>query len=231
MIKKPNWQDFDHIDVWIFDLDNTLYPSHCDLFVQMDKKMGEFVSQYLQVEYDEAKKIQKEYFSEYGTTLNGLMHRHGMDAAAYLEYVHDLEIDHIEQDIKLNEALDQLDGRKVIFTNASDAHARNISKQIGIDHHFDDIFDIHQSDFIPKPEMSVYKKFLEEFDIDPTKSVFFEDMAKNLKPAHDLGMKTVWIPNKAHWSHEQSEGEHIHYVADDLSQWLTDLVSDKPAKS
>ena len=231
MNKKPNWKDFDHIDVWVFDLDNTLYPSHCDLFTQMDKKMGEFVSQYLQVEYDEAKKIQKEYFAEYGTTLSGLMHRHGMDPAAYLEYVHDLEIDHIEQDTKLESALDQLDGRKVIFTNASDAHARNISRQIGIDHHFDDIFDIHQSDFVPKPEMSVYEKFLKEFDIDPTKSVFFEDMAKNLKPAHELGMKTVWIPNTAHWSHEQSEGEHIHYVTDDLSTWLTDLVKDKPTKS
>ena len=227
MIKKPVWNDFEHVDVWIFDLDNTLYPAHCDLFKQMDRKMGEFVSQYLQVDYDEAKRIQKKYFSEYGTTLNGLMSHHGMDPAAYLEYVHDLEIDHIETDTRLNDALHQLEGRKVIFTNASDAHARNISRQIGIDHHFDEIFDIHRSNFIPKPELSVYHQFLDEFEIDPKRAVFFEDMAKNLKPAHDLGMTTVWVPNPAHWSHESSGGEHIHHVAEDLGDWLTTLISSK----
>jgi putative hydrolase of the HAD superfamily len=225
-IKK--WSDFAHVNVWIFDLDNTLYPSHIDLFSQMDQKMGEFVSNYLGIAYDEAKAIQKKYFNQYGTTLNGLMSNHGLHPQEYLDYVHDVDISHIPPDTKLNAALDQLEGRKVIFTNASTKHALRVSKQLGIDHHFSDVFDIHRSDFVPKPEMAVYEQMLKELDIDPKKSVFFEDMAKNLKPAHELGMTTVWIPNEAQWSHEQSNGDHIHHIADDLTEWLTELIDGKP---
>ncbi len=228
-MKKNNlWSSFEDVDVWIFDLDNTLYPSHCDLFSQMDVRMGKFVSSYLQVEYAEAKALQKKYFAEYGTTLRGLMELHGLDPKEYLQFVHDIDISHIKPDEKLNTALGRLEGRKIIFTNASEAHAQNISTQLGIEHHFEAVFDIYQSDFIPKPEMSVYKKLLIDLDIDPKKAVFFEDMAKNLLPAHELGMRTVWIPNEAHWSHEQSSGDHIHHVVDDLSDWLHELTSNKP---
>jgi len=222
------WSDFEKIDVWIFDLDNTLYPSHCDLFAQMDIKMGKFVANYLQIEYTEAKAVQKKYFNKYGTTLNGLMKCHGIDPKEYLHYVHDIDINHIQPDTKLDTALSKIDGRKIIFTNASKAHSDNVSRQLGIDHHFEDVFDIYRSDFIPKPEMSVYKKMLTDLDIDPARAVFFEDMAKNLLPAHKLGMKTVWVPNEAHWSHEQSDGDHIHHIADDLSDWLYMLVGSKP---
>ena len=186
--------------------------------------MGEFVSNFLNVGHGEAKALQKQYFAEYGTTLNGLMTCHGLKPADYLDYVHDIDVSHIEPDHRLSDALGQLTGRKIIFTNASEAHAQNVSKQLGIDHHFEEIFDIHKSNFIPKPEISVYRKLLSDLDIDPKRSVFFEDMAKNLKPAHDLGMKTVWIPNKEKWSHEQSTGEHIHHVVDDLTDWFEKLL-------
>jgi len=225
-MKNENmWSHFSDIDVWIFDLDNTLYPSHCDLFSQMDVRMGEFVSSYLQIEYDEAKAIQKKYFAEYGTTLKGLMTNHGLDPKEYLHFVHDIDVSHIKPDEKLNTALGKLEGRKIIFTNASEAHAQNVSTQLGIDHHFEAVFDIYQCDFIPKPDSSVYKKMLKELDIDPKRSIFFEDMAKNLVPAHELGMRTVWIPNTAQWSHEQSSGDHIHHVVEDLSDWLFELTS------
>lgn len=227
MIKEPKWQHFEDVDVWIFDLDNTLYPAHCNLFAQIDIKMGEFLTRYLQIEYSEAKALQKKYFVEYGTTLNGLMQCHGMDPAEYLEFVHDIDVSHIDPDHRLNKALEKIEGRKIIFTNASEAHALNVSRQLGIDHHFEDIFDIHKSDFIPKPEISIYRKLLEDLDVDPVRSVFFEDMAKNLKPAHDLGMKTVWIPNMESWSHEQSGGAHVHHIVEDLSQWLETLISDR----
>ena len=227
MIKEPKWHHFEDVDVWIFDLDNTLYPAHCNLFAQIDVKMGEFLTKYLQVEYPEAKALQKKYFSEYGTTLNGLMKCHGMDPAEYLEFVHDIDVSHIDPDHRLNKALEQIEGRKIIFTNASEAHALNVSRQLGIDHHFEDIFDIHKSGFIPKPEIAIYKKLLEDLDIDPIRSVFFEDMAKNLKPAHDLGMKTVWIPNTESWSHEQSGGAHVHHIVEDLSHWLEALINDR----
>lgn len=224
-----DWSHFEDVDVWIFDLDNTLYPAHCNLFAQIDVKMGEFVSRFLDVEYDEAKKIQKTYFHKYGTTLNGLMTCHGLDPEEYLAYVHDIDVSHIESDDMLSNALHKIDGRKIIFTNASEDHASNVSRQLGIDHHFEEIFDIYKSDFKPKPEISVYQKMLDELEIEPTKAIFFEDMAKNLVPAHELGMKTVWIPNREKWSRDQSEGEHIHHVVEDLSSWLHDLTSSKPA--
>lgn len=229
MIKDTQWSHFKDIDVWIFDLDNTLYPAHCNLFAQIDIKMGEFVSNFLKIGHDEAKALQKQYFAEYGTTLNGLMTCHGLKPSDYLDYVHDIDLSRIEPDHRLSDALGRLEGRKIIFTNASEAHASNVSKQLGIDHHFEAIFDIHKSDFIPKPEISVYQKLLRDFDIDPKRAVFFEDMAKNLKPAHDLGMKTVWIPNTEKWSHEQSTGEHIHHVVDDLSDWFDKLLANRNA--
>ncbi|MBL4740972.1 MAG: pyrimidine 5'-nucleotidase [Sneathiella sp.] len=223
------WSQFADINVWIFDLDNTLYPAHCNLFAQIDKKMGEFVSDFLQVEHAEAKAIQKQYFHEFGTTLNGLMSRHDLKPDDFLHFVHDIDVSNLERADKLSAALDQLEGRKIIFTNGSEAHASNVSRQLGIDHHFDDIFDIKKSNFVPKPEMAVYEQLIEELDINPKKSVLFEDMAKNLKPAHDLGMTTVWIPNDEHWSHETSDGDHIHHIAEDLSEWLHALLEDRAA--
>ncbi|WP_169567296.1 pyrimidine 5'-nucleotidase [Sneathiella limimaris] len=228
--QKPSWTHFEDIDAWIFDLDNTLYPADCDLFSQMSVKMGEFVSNFLQVDLEEARRIQKHYFSEYGTTLNGLMKCNGVTPSDYLAYVHDIDISHIEPDTRLSNALDALEGRKIIFTNASEAHALNVASQLGIDHHFDAIYDIHWAEFTPKPAISIYEKMLADLKIPANRSVFFEDMAKNLKPAHDLGMKTVWIPNNAHWSHEDSGGDHIHHIADNLSEWLHHLVEDRQSR-
>lgn len=222
------WPQFADINVWIFDLDNTLYPAHCNLFAQIDKKMGEFVSNFLQIEHSEAKAIQKKYFHEYGTTLNGLMSRHNMKPDDFLHFVHDIDVSNLERADKLSNALDQLEGRKIIFTNGSEAHANNVSRQLGIDHHFEHVFDIKQSNFVPKPDLAVYEQLINELNIEPTRAVLFEDMAKNLKPAHDLGMTTVWIPNDEHWSHETSEGDHVHHVADDLSDWLHALLENRP---
>jgi len=227
-MKNENiWSQFADINVWIFDLDNTLYPAHCNLFAQIDKKMGEFVSDFLQIEHAEAKAIQKKYFHEYGTTLNGLMSRHDLKPDDFLHFVHDIDVSNLERADKLSAALDQLEGRKIIFTNGSEAHANNVSRKLGIDHHFDDIFDIKKSNFVPKPEVAVYEQLIKELGINPNKSVLFEDMAKNLKPAHDLGMTTVWIPNDEHWSHETSDGDHIHHIAEDLSEWLHALLENR----
>lgn len=228
MLKNSHWSDFSDINVWIFDLDNTLYPAHCNLFDQIDQKMGQFVANFLEVDHAEAKRIQKQYFHTYGTTLNGLMTCHDMHPDDFLQFVHDIDVSKLEKAEKLSNALEALEGRKIIFTNGSEDHANNVSKQLGIEHHFDDVFDIKKSDFVPKPEISVYQRLITELDINPSKAVFFEDMAKNLKPAHELGMTTVWIPNDEHWSHETSEGAHIHHIAEDLPAWLHALLETRP---
>ncbi|WP_339634069.1 pyrimidine 5'-nucleotidase [uncultured Sneathiella sp.] len=227
MAKLPLWKNFKHIDCWIFDLDNTLYPSKSNLFAKIDVKMGEFISEFLNVDLVEAKNVQKKYFDEHGTTLNGLMQNYDIDPSDFLNYVHDIDVSDLSASPELGSALEQLPGRKIIFTNGSHYHATNVSSQLGIDHHFEHIFDIVAADYKPKPHKPVYEKLIRELDIDPEKAVLFEDMAVNLAPAHDMGMTTVWIPNDAHWSTTGAEGEHIHYQTDDLARWLTELLADR----
>lgn len=227
MTGTPRWKNFDHIDCWIFDLDNTLYPSKSNLFAKIDKKMGEFISDFLQVDLVEAKNVQKKFFHEHGTTLNGLMLNYDINPNDFLDYVHDIDVTDLVASPELSAALEQLPGRKIIFTNGSHYHATNVSTQLGIDHHFEHIFDIVAADFKPKPHKPVYEKLVREFGITPEKAVLFEDMAVNLAPAHEMGMTTVWIPNEAHWSSQGAEGPHIHYQTDDLTRWLGDLLADR----
>ena len=146
------------VKFWIFDLDNTLYSGKTRVFEQVDKKMSKYISDKLNVNIDEAKKIQKNYFYEYNTTLNGMIKNHKIDPNEFLEFVHDINIDFLKKDEKLIKELSKLDGKKIIFTNGSKKHAINVTQKIGIDHHFDDIFDIVNSNFVPKPA------------IDPTKN-------------------------------------------------------------
>ena len=136
---------------WLFDLDNTLYSGDTKVFDQVDKKMSKFISEKLNVSIDEAKKIQKNYFHEYNTTLNGMIKNHDIDANEFLEFVHDVDLNFLKKDDYLKEQISKLDGKKIIFTNGSKAHASNVTSRIGIEQLFDGVFDIVDSDFYPKP--------------------------------------------------------------------------------
>lgn len=212
-----------HTDVWIFDLDNTLYPAHCNLFAQVDQRISTFISNNLDLDPIAARKIQKTYFRKYGTTLSGLMQHHAIKPEDYLDYVHDIDVSLVPESPELDSALSTLDGRKLIYTNGSTDHAKNVTNQLGVTQHFEAIFDIAAADYRPKPDPAPYHDFVRYHDIDPTGAVMIEDMAGNLAPAAALGMTTVWLRNHYEWSHDGSEGEHIHYVADDLVQWLSAL--------
>ena len=208
------------IKYWIFDLDNTLYSGKTKVFEQVDKKMSKYISNKLNVTIEEAKKIQKNYFYEYNTTLNGMIKNHKIDASEFLEFVHDIDIDFLKKDIKLNEELKKLTGKKIIFTNGSRKHAINVTSRIGIEQHFDDVFDIVDSEFTPKPAMEPYKKLVEKHKIDPKLCVFVEDIARNLKPAYEMGMKTVWIENDEPWASKFSDSDFVNYRTNDLSEFL-----------
>ena len=186
-------QSFENVDVWIFDLDNTLYPAHCNLFAQVDVRMGEFISNLLGVDRAEAKRIQKSYFKEYGTTLNGLMNCHNMAPEPFLDYVHDIDVGVVDPDELLNTTLGQLQGTKYVFTNGSVRHAENVLGRLGIQHHFADIFDIVAADYVPKPAPDTYTRFLEATSVDPRRSAMFEDIARNLEHPHTIGMTTVLV--------------------------------------
>ena len=213
-------KDFESIKYWIFDLDNTLYSGKTRVFEQVDKKMSKYISEKLNISIDEAKKIQKNYFHEYNTTLNGMIKNHKIDANEFLEFVHDIDIDFLKKDLKLIEEFKRLDGKKFIFTNGSKKHALNVTRRIGIEQYFDDIFDIVESDFVPKPALKPYKKLVEKHKIDPNLCVFVEDIARNLKPAYEMGMKTVWIENDEPWASKFSDSDFVNYRTNDLSEFL-----------
>ena len=208
---------------WIFDLDNTLYSEKTRVFDQIDKRMSKYISGKLNVSIVEAKEIQKKYFYKYNTTLNGMLKNHKIDANEFLEFVHDVDIDFLKKDSLLNEELMKLDGKKIIFTNSSRKHAMNVIRKIGIDQHFDDIFDIVDSEFVPKPDIVSYKKLVEKHKIDPKLCVFIEDIARNLKPAYEMGMKTIWIENDEPWARKFSDSDFINYKTNNLPEFLKQI--------
>jgi putative hydrolase of the HAD superfamily len=220
-------KDLKLIKFWLFDLDNTLYSGKTKVFEQIDKKMSKYISEKLNVDINEAKKIQKSYFYQYDTTLRGLVKNHKIDAEDFLDFVHDINIDFLKQDLDLAKELEKLDGKKIIFTNGSKKHAINITQKLGVDKHFDGIFDIVESDFIPKPSIQPYKKLIEKHKIDPNLCVFVEDIARNLKPAYEMGMKTVWIENEEPWAKKFSDSEFVNYKTNNLSEFLKQINLDR----
>ena len=211
------------IKFWIFDLDNTLYSGKTRVFEQVNKRMSKYISKKLNISTAEAKEIQKNYFHEYNTTLNGMIKNHKIDANEFLEYVHNIDIDFLKKDLILSKELNKLNGKKIIFTNGSRKHALNVTKRIGIDHYFDDIFDIIDCEFVPKPAIQPYKKLVEKHKIDPKLCVFVEDIARNLKPAYEMGMKTVWIENDEPWAKKFSDGDFIDFKTNNLSEFLKQI--------
>jgi len=214
----------DHIEAWVFDLDNTLYSPRHELFAQIDRRMGEFVSELLGASLEAARRVQKSLFREHGSTLRGLMEEHGIAPDAFLDYVHDVDLEVLPPDAELDAALAGLAGRKLIFTSASLGHARRVTARLGVAHHFEDVYDIAAADYLPKPHRPTYERFLRRHSVDPVGAVMFEDIARNLEPAAALGMTTVWIPGRTEWAREGSDGDHIDYVTADLAAWLGAVV-------
>jgi len=213
-------KSFNSMKYWVFDLDNTLYSGKTKVFEQVDKKMSKYISDKLNISVEEAKKIQKNYFYEYNTTLNGMIKNHKIDPGEFLDFVHDINIDFLQKDPVLGKEIEKLEGKKIIFTNGSRKHAINVTKLIGIDQLFDDIFDIVDAEFIPKPSIEPYKKLVKKHKIDPKLCVLVEDIARNLKPAYEMGMKTVWIENDEPWASKFSDSDFVNYKTNNLSDFL-----------
>ncbi len=219
------------IDTWVFDLDNTLYPAATDLFAQIDLKMTAYVSRLLSVEPQEARRIQKLYYAEHGTTLSGLMARHDVDPHDFLHFVHDIDLSPLDADPALAQAITTLPGRKLVFTNGSHGHAERIVRKLGLEGLFDDYFDIVAADFQPKPQRAAFDLLIARHGFDPARAVMFEDLARNLEPAHALGMTTVLVQSAKDWSHEPAAARpagpsddqpaHVHHVTDCLRSFLT----------
>jgi putative hydrolase of the HAD superfamily len=211
---------------WVFDLDNTLYPATFNLFGQIDDRMRAYIAEFLGVGLDEAYRLQKQYFREYGTSLHGLMHRHGMEPEPFLDFVHDIDMTVLLPSPGLEAALARLPGRKLVFTNASTRHAERVMAQLGIGHHFDAVFDIIEADYRPKPQPDPYEVLVRRHGLDAGKTVMVEDIARNLAPAAALGMTTAWIRNDTEHGTADSDGGYIDHVVDDLVEWLQAVVDE-----
>lgn len=221
--KDKRMLDLNHIETWIFDLDNTLYPAGSNIFARVSVRITEYVQNRFSLEQEPARALQKDMFRRYGTTLNGLMAEHGIDGEEYLHFVHDIDVADIAPDHALEAAISRLPGRKIIYTNGSVPHARRIMGRIGVDHHFEDVFDIVAADYVPKPNPGPYDTLVARFGLNPARCVMVEDMARNLEPAAGLGMTTVWLSGTLDWAKEGAEEPYVHHVADDLAAWLNGL--------
>jgi putative hydrolase of the HAD superfamily len=222
---------FDPIDTWVFDLDNTLYPHHVNLWQQVDARIGEFVSAWLKVSREEARRIQKDYYRRFGTTMRGMMTLHGVHADDYLAYVHKIDHSPLEPNPAMGAAIAGLPGRKLILTNGSVAHVDKVLERLGLTSHFDAVFDIIAAELEPKPAPQTYRKFLDLHRVEPAKSAMFEDLARNLVVPHELGMTTVLVvPDgskevvREDWELEGREAPHVDYVTDDLTGFLRALA-------
>lgn len=232
MTESPNPARFAKTRDWVFDLDNTLYPHHSNLFSQIDVRMTSYVSDLLTLPRDEARKLQKELYLEYGTTLAGLMARHAIDSDDFLNKVHDIDYSWLAPDPALGEAIKALPGRKFIFTNGDRGHAERASRQLGILDHFDDIFDIVAAGLTPKPAPKTYDMFMALHDVVGEQAVMFEDLARNLVAPKALGMTTVLIVPRNFeptfseiWERDPAFDDAVDYVTDDITSFLRAAVA------
>ena len=218
---------FDDTKVWIFDLDNTLYPSACNLFAEVDQRMGAFIARLLDVPMEHARYLQKRYYHDYGTTLTGLIKLHRIDPFEFLEFVHDIDLAPLEPAPELARVLETLPGRRIIFTNGSRVHAERVAGKLGVLHLMEDICDIAACEFIAKPSPDAFKRMTDRHGVKPSEAAMFEDMPQNLEAPHTLGMTTVLVhsdymdhPAQAQMRKWRALPEHIHHATDDLQRFL-----------
>ena len=223
-------RSFAHVETWVFDLDNTLYPHHVNLWQQVDARIGEFIGNYLKVDAVEARQIQKDYYRRYGTSMRGMMTEHGVRADDYLAYVHQIDHSPLEPNPEMGAAIAKLPGRKLVLTNGSTDHADKVLQRLGIDSHFEAVFDIIAAALEPKPAAQTYQKFLEMHDVDASKAAMFEDLARNLVIPHQLGMTTVLVvPDgtrdvvREDWELEGRGASYVDHVTDDLAGFLAKI--------
>ena len=230
---KP--RGFAHVETWVFDLDNTLYPFHLNLWQQVDERIRGYVAEFLKVSKDEAFRVQKDYYKRYGTTMRGLMTEHGMNPDDYLDYVHRIDHSPLEPNPALGAALEKLPGRKLILTNGTRRHADAVMKRLEVHGHFEDVFDIVAAGLEPKPSPKTYERFLKLHDVDPHRAAMFEDLARNLEAPHALGMTTVLVVPEGtrevfreDWELEGRNDPHVDHVTDSLTAFLRGITDRQP---
>jgi putative hydrolase of the HAD superfamily len=222
---------FGQVETWVFDLDNTLYPHHLNLWQQVDERIRAFIADYLKVPPEEAFRIQKDYYKRYGTTMRGLMTEHGLDPDDFLDFVHRIDHSPLEPNPALGAALAKLPGRKLILTNGTRQHAEAVMARLAVREHFEDVFDIVAAELEPKPSVKTYQRVLARHAVEAPRAAMFEDLARNLEAPHALGMTTVLVVPEAEgeivreaWELEGRDAGHVDHVTANLVGFIEALV-------
>lgn len=205
---------FDHVEHWVFDLDNTLYPPHARLFDQIEVRMTTYVMDALGVDRPEADRLRKHYWASYGTTLAGLMREHGVDPTPYLTDVHDISLEHLERDADLAAYIARLPGKRIVYTNGTAPYAERVLEARGLAGLFDAVYGVEHAGFRPKPERAAFETVFEQAGVEAAAAAMFEDDPRNLTAPHAMGMRTV------HVAPERHHADHIHHHTDDLTGFL-----------
>ena len=211
-------QYFAHVETWVFDLDNTLYHPSADLFGQMDVRFSAYVQRLTGLDAEAALRLCHDYWDRHGSTLIGLIEDYDVDPHHFLADVHDIDISHLEEDERLVAALRGLKGRKIVYTNGSENHAKRVLAKRGLTREFDAVYGVEHADFAPKPTEIAFSRVFAKDGVDPVKGAIFEDEARNLVVPHALGMRTV------HVHRETGEHDFVHHHSDDLTDFLSQLV-------
>lgn len=219
------------VDAWIFDLDNTLYPAASNLFALVDARMGAYVQRLHGCDAAEARRLQKGYFRDHGTTLSGLIAHHGIEPRAFLDDVHAIDLDRLAPDAALSRAIGALPGRRFVFTNGDIDYAGRVLARLELAHLIEGVHDIHAMNYRAKPEPEAYAALCARFAIDPTRALFAEDMVRNLAPAKALGMATLWVDNGSEQAAKEYEDRaacpsFVDYRTHDLTAWLGALTKE-----
>ncbi len=204
---------FAHVETWVFDLDNTLYPPEVRLFDQIEARMTAYVMRVLGVERDHANTLRRDYWRNHGTTLAGLMHEHALDPEPYLAEVHDIDLSMVPEAPELRAAIGRLPGRRVVYTNGSREHARRVTRALGLDGAFDALYGFEDAGHVPKPQAAAFAAIFALDGLDGRRAAMFEDDPRNLEVPHALGMRTVLVG-------DAEDAPHVHYRTDDLVAFL-----------
>jgi len=205
---------FQHVDTWVFDLDNTLYHPRARLFDQVTARISDLVMRVTGADRAASDRLRREYWQTYGTTLAGLMAHHGVDPEPYLVEVHDIDLSVLEPDPDLRDAITRLKGRRIVYTNGSAPYAQRVLAARGLDGLFDAIYGVEHAGYHPKPQPQAFAAVFGRDGLTPARAAMFEDDPRNLKVPHDLGMRTVLV------TPEPQSHAHVHYHTDDLTGFL-----------
>lgn len=208
-------------DVWVFDLDNTLYPADHEVFDAIGDRMTGYIARIADLDWNAALALREKYFNAYGATVVGLVKHHGVDASDFLRDVHDVSLETVDPDPELATLIGQLSGRRIVFTNGGRDYAHRILARLGVDKAFERVFALEDAGLVPKPERASFERLIAACGFDPLRAVMFEDHLRNLEPAAELGFATVLVGAAV------APAPYVHHAAPRLHAFLRAVLDNQ----